>query len=157
MNGDRFPELLWVSDFGQSRYFVNNGNGSFSNATAGSGVGLDGNGMGTAVADFNGDGRPDWFVTSIYNTTPYPNQPGTGNMLYMNQGAHQFSEVSQSSGVKRAGVGGDRRRYGQRRARRHRAHQRAFITAGRSSTTTRPACSGTSARVRSRKPLRPAA
>lgn len=105
MNGDRFPELLWVSDFGQSRYFVNNGNGSFSNATAGSGVGLDGNGMGTAVADFNGDGRPDWFVTSIYNTTPYPNQPGTGNMLYMNQGAHQFSEVSQSSGVKRGGWG----------------------------------------------------
>jgi hypothetical protein len=105
MNGDRFPELLWVGDFGQSRYFVNNANGTFSNATASAGVGLDGNGMGTAVADFNGDGRPDWFVTSIFSTTPYPNQPGTGNMLYLNQGANHFVESSQIAGVKQGGWG----------------------------------------------------
>ncbi len=105
MNGDRYPELLWVSDFGQSRYFINNGNGTFANGTAASGTGLDGNGMGTAVADVNGDGRPDWFVTSIYNATPSPNQPGTGNMLYINQGGNHFSEASQSAGVKQGGWG----------------------------------------------------
>ncbi len=105
MNGDRAPELLWVSDFGQSRYFVNNGNGTFANATASAGVGLDGNGMGTAVADFNGDGRPDWFVSSIYSATAYPNQPGTGNMLYMNQGTNHFTETSQAAGVKQGGWG----------------------------------------------------
>ncbi len=105
MNGDGYPELLWVSDFAQSRYFVNNGNGTFANATASAGVGLDGNGMGTAVADFNGDGRPDWFVTSISSTTPYPNQPGTGNMLYVNQGGNHFAETSQGAGVKQGGWG----------------------------------------------------
>lgn len=105
MNGDRYPELLWVGDFGTSRYFVNNGNGTFTNATASAGVGLDGNGMGTSVADLNNDGRPDWFVTSIYDTVPQPNQPGTGNMLYMNQGSHVFSETSQPAGVKQGGWG----------------------------------------------------
>jgi hypothetical protein len=105
MNGDRYPELLWTSDFGRSRYLVNNGNGTFTDATASAGVGLDGNGMGTSIADHNGDGRPDWFVTSIFSPTPQPNQPGTGNMLYMNLGNHHFTEVSQIAGVNQGGWG----------------------------------------------------
>src|SRR5262249_40605706 len=105
MNGDRYPELLWTSDFSTSRYLVNNTNGTFTNATTSAGVGLDGNGMGTSVADFNGDGRPDWFVTSIFSPNATPFQPGTGNMLYMNQGAHHFTETSQPAGVKQGGWG----------------------------------------------------
>jgi hypothetical protein len=105
MNGDRYPELLWTSDFGGSKYLINNTNGTFTESTAAAGVGLDGNGMGTAVADVNGDGRPDWFVTSIYDTTPQPNQPGTGNMLYINQGNDHYTEVSQAAGVKQGGWG----------------------------------------------------
>ncbi len=105
MNGDRYPELLWTSDFGRSRYLVNNGDGTFTDATASAGVGLDGNGMGTSVADFNADGRPDWFVTSIYSPFPQQNQPGTGNMLYLNQGSHIFTETSQVAGVKQGGWG----------------------------------------------------
>ena len=104
MNGDGYPELLWVGDFGTSVYFINNKNGTFTPATAAAGVGLDGNGMGQIVADFNNDGLPDWYVTSIY----MPNSglgyvPGTGNMLYINQGNHHFVETSAAAGVKQAG------------------------------------------------------
>jgi hypothetical protein len=102
MNGDRYPELLWVADYGGSKYFVNNGNGTFTNRTSSAGVGLEGNGMGTIIADVNGDGRPDWFVTSIYSPDYYP---GTGNMLYINQGNGSFSEVSAAAGVKQGGWG----------------------------------------------------
>ena len=102
MNGDRYPELLWTADFQTSRYLINNGNGTFTDWTANSGTGLDGNGMGTSVLDVNGDGRPDWFVTSIYSPTYLP---GTGNMLYINQGANVFSESSAAWGVKNGGWG----------------------------------------------------
>ncbi len=105
MNGDRYPELLWTSDFGTSRYFINNGNGTFTDATVASGTGKDGNGMGTTIGDFNNDGRPDWYVTSIYSPTPTANQPGTGNMLYMNQGNHVYAETSAIAGAKQCGWG----------------------------------------------------
>jgi hypothetical protein len=94
-----------VSDFGRSAYLVNNGDGTFTESTVASGTGLDGNGMGTSVGDFNGDGLPDWFVSSLYSLTPQPNQPGTGNMLYINKGAHVFSESGIGAGVVDGGWG----------------------------------------------------
>lgn len=106
MNGDRSPELLWTADFGTSRYFVNDGNGTFTESTAASGVGLDGNGMGATIGDFNADGRPDWYVTSITTQQQgHPSVPGTGNMLYLNMGGHQYVEHSAAAGVKSGGWG----------------------------------------------------
>ena len=89
MNGDRYPELLVAADYRTSRYYVNNGNGTFSNATAPSGTSLESNGMGQAVADFNRDGLQDWYVTSVYRDEPLYNQDG--NYLYVNQGNHTFT------------------------------------------------------------------
>ena len=97
MNGDRYPELLWVSDFGASKYFINNTNGTFTEATAASGTGRDLAGMGTTIADFNNDGRPDWFVTAIYLASAPVTSPG--NMLYINQGSHHFVESGAAWGV----------------------------------------------------------
>ena len=57
MDGARYPELLLVADCGMSRYFRNNGNGTFSDLTAVSGTGLDANGMGSAVGDPYGSPR----------------------------------------------------------------------------------------------------
>ena len=96
LNDDRYPELLWVADFGTSRLLLNNADGSFTDITASAGVGLDSNGMGSAVADFNRDGRMDWYVTSRLNDT---GTSGSGNMLYMNEGDLTFSEVSHEAGV----------------------------------------------------------
>lgn len=107
MNGDRYPELLLAADFRTSRYFRNNANGSFTNITFQSGTGMDGNGMGATVADINGDGRPDWYVSSIYSVhgTVSTWIPGTGNMLYINTGHHNYLEQSALYGVKDGGWG----------------------------------------------------
>lgn len=94
MNGDRYPELLWVGDFGTSEYLINDGDGTFTNATASAGVGFDGTEMGHTVADFNRDGLFDWYVTTI-----------STNNLYMNLGNHTYQERATISGVDFTGWG----------------------------------------------------
>jgi len=101
MDGDRYPELLWVADFGTSRYLVNNRDGTFSDATASAGAGIETNGMGNCIGDFDNDGRLDWYVTSIYAGTSFY----TGNMLYRNVGPHQFAEIGTQAGVADGGWG----------------------------------------------------
>ena len=95
MDGDLWPDLLVAADFGSSRYFTD--------ITTASGTGMDEFGMGSAVGDLDGDTDLDWFVTSINQE---PSGGGNiGNMLYLNQGAHTYSEVSQSAGVSDGGWG----------------------------------------------------
>lgn len=95
INNDGLPDILLVADFFTSRVYVNNGDGTFTNATAAWGAGLDSNGMGNAVGDFNNDGLTDWYVTS--RIAP-GGGAGSGNMLYMNNGAG-FTERSVPAGV----------------------------------------------------------
>ena len=48
------------------RLYVNDGSGSFAERTAASGIAdLRGYGMGIAVADYDGDGCPDLYVTAV--------------------------------------------------------------------------------------------
>jgi hypothetical protein len=115
MNKDRWPELLLTCDFGDgdplsARYYLNNKDGTFSDVTddPGSGLGLDQNAMGQAVADFNADGFLDWFITNIYD--PQGAQHGwpsarTGNKLYMNNGDNTFDEIAEDVGIDDGGWG----------------------------------------------------
>jgi hypothetical protein len=105
MNGDRYPELLVSADFMTSRYYANDGDGTFTDETVDSGTGLDGNGMGSTIGDFDGDGRLDWYVTSIWTMIKHPTIPGTGNMLYLNQGDHVYVESGQLMEVHDGGWG----------------------------------------------------
>lgn len=104
MNGDKYPELLVAADFRTSQYFINNQDGTFTNSTVVSGLGLDSNGMGSAVADMNNDGLLDWYVTSI-NQPWQPNLKRDGNKLYMNQGNHVYVESAKAAGVDAGGWG----------------------------------------------------
>jgi len=106
MDGDLYPELLLTGDISTSRYYINNGDGTFTDATGSSGTGLDANGMGQAIADFDLDGNFDWYVTSIHLEREWtPLVPGTGNMLYMGRPGHQFVENSIAARVNDGGWG----------------------------------------------------
>lgn len=93
MDGDRYPELLLASDFGTSRYMVNNGDGTFRDWTDNSGTSQETNGMGSTIGDFNNDGLIDWYVTSVDTSG------GNGNKLYLNLGSHRYREVAKPAGV----------------------------------------------------------
>jgi hypothetical protein len=103
IDGDGWPELLLAADFGTSRFFLNQKNGTFANATGAWRAGQDTFGMGVAVADFNDDGHLDWYVTSIYEENAGPDERD-GNLLYVNRRT-RFVEVSNWAGVNDGGWG----------------------------------------------------
>lgn len=99
-DGDGWEDLFVVADFGYSQLFHNNHDGTFSNVTAVAGVGLEEDGMGSALGDINSDGLPDWFVTNVFETV------GTmGNRLYINRGDGSFDDQTDLYGVARGGWG----------------------------------------------------
>jgi hypothetical protein len=98
LDADGWPELVLTSDFGTSRLFWNDGDGTFTDGTVAAGVGGDENGMGSAIADWDGDGDLDWFITSIFD--PNGVWGPTGNRLYRNEGNRVFSDVTDAAGVR---------------------------------------------------------
>jgi hypothetical protein len=97
-----------VADFNYSQYFINNQDGAFTNATD-TDVIIDGNGMGSAVGDYDNDGDLDWFVTSIECIVGVGNCDGgvlsqIGNRLYRNQNG-VFEDATAEAGVASGGWG----------------------------------------------------
>lgn len=99
-DGDNQPDILLVNSgfwpghaaTNQSSntlaLYRNDGNGHFTDVTAGSGLTASFYGMGVATADYDNDGRPDIFVTAV-----------GGNHLFHNEGKGKFVEVTTSAGV----------------------------------------------------------
>jgi enediyne biosynthesis protein E4 len=71
-------------------FYRNNGDGTFTNATAAAGLtDTTGKGLGVVVLDFDNDTRPDIYVAN--DSTP--------NFLYQNRGGGRFEEVGLVRGV----------------------------------------------------------
>ena len=68
--------------------YRNNGDGTFTDVTARTGVGDTGMGMGVSVADYDNDGDQDLFVT---NYGP--------NVFYRNNGDGTFTDITREAGV----------------------------------------------------------
>ena len=68
--------------------YRNNGDGTFTDVTERAGVTGTAYGMGAAAGDYDGDGRPDLYVTQ------YPS-----NVLYHNNGDGTFTDVTEKAGV----------------------------------------------------------
>ncbi len=100
INDDLYPDILSVADFNHSAVFINNRDGTFTNATDVDVI-IDGNGMGSAVGDYDNDGDLDWFVSSIEDTG-VPGNAGVisqiGNRLYRNNNG-VFEDATSEAGV----------------------------------------------------------
>ena len=99
LDRDGWPDLAIASDFRETRLFWNDGTGRFVDGTAAAGVGSDEHGRGAVTADFDGDGRLDLFVSSIF-ADGFAN--ATGNRLLRYDGNRTFTDVTDAAGVRNA-------------------------------------------------------
>lgn len=111
LDGDGRLDLVVTGDVCSSRILRNTG-GRFEAITPRTAAPMTQNGMGSVIADLNGDGIPDWLVTGIY----FPAAPGrcpfqqfftgcSGNRLYLGRGDGTFTEASKRYGLRDAGWG----------------------------------------------------
>jgi len=116
-NGDLWPDLYVVNDFGRKNLYRNNGDGTFTDVAGETGVEDIGAGMGVAWLDFNNDGREDLYVADMWTAAGIRvsmqdnfqknASPGTralyrkhamGNSLFQNTGV-RFEDVGARSGT----------------------------------------------------------
>ena len=101
VNGDGLPDLYFTSNVGPNRLYINKGNYKFEDVTDRAGVGGGGVGgwtTGVTMADVNGDGRLDIYVSGV----SYLSKHGH-NVLYINNGDGTFSDRTKEFGLEFAG------------------------------------------------------
>ena len=99
-NNDGWDDLYVACDFGTDRFFVNNGNGTFSDITE-KAIGIDTKkGMNVDWGDFDNDGLLDIYVTNI--TDDYMKE---GNFMWKNNGNLTFTDVSRETNTYDTGWG----------------------------------------------------
>ena len=74
--------------------YRNNGDGTFRDATAGSGLDVEMYGMGVAAGDYDNDGRTDVYVKAL-----------EGDRLFHNEGGGKFRDVTRAAGIANASFG----------------------------------------------------
>jgi enediyne biosynthesis protein E4 len=99
VNGDSLPDLYFSSNLESNRLYLNRGDFRFEDVTEKAGVaGPAGWKTGVTMADVNGDGRMDIYVSTV----SYLSMRGR-NMLYINNGDGTFTDRAESYGVAKAG------------------------------------------------------
>lgn len=99
-DGDGWLDILlinsksWSASGPRARHalYRNNGNGTFSDVTTASGLGVEMYGMGVAAADYDNDGWLDIYITGL-----------DGNRLFRGTGGGRFADVTTRAGVAASG------------------------------------------------------
>ncbi len=116
-NGDNWPDLYVVNDFGRKNLYRNNGDGTFTDVAREVGVEDIGAGMSGAWADFDNDGREDLYVANMWTAAGLRvseqsifqkeagaearvlyHQHAMGNSLFRNKG-NAFEDFGMRSGT----------------------------------------------------------
>jgi hypothetical protein len=100
-DGDGWLDILFVNsrDWKPGRkslqaFYRNNRNGTFTDASKGSGLDVQLYGMGVTVGDYDNDGLPDVYLTAL-----------EGDRLFRNLGKGKFQDVTAASGIRNASFG----------------------------------------------------
>lgn len=102
LNNDYYPDIVFVNSRSwtkggaksTSALYLNNKNGSFRDATAGSGLDVEVYGLGISAGDFDNDGLPDLYITAL-----------EGDRLLRNEGNGKFRDVTALAGITNKGFG----------------------------------------------------
>jgi tetratricopeptide (TPR) repeat protein len=110
-NGDGWPDLYVVNDFGRKNLYRNNGDGTFTDVAEETGVADVGAGMSVSWLDYDNNGKPDLYVGNMWTAAGnriteqdiFQNNAGEktrtlyrkhamGNSLYRNLGTPGFED-----------------------------------------------------------------
>jgi enediyne biosynthesis protein E4 len=91
VNGATMPDLVKDGPQYSDRLFRNNGDGTFTDVTATTGVVGQGFNIGVAIGDYDNDGFEDIFVAGVHRNT-----------LYHNNGDGTFTDVTERAGLVRS-------------------------------------------------------
>jgi tetratricopeptide (TPR) repeat protein len=117
-NGDGWPDLYVVNDFGRKNLYKNNGDGTFTDIAKEAGVEDVGAGMSASWLDCDNDGRQDLYVADMWTAAGLRvssqlrfqqwaseevralyRRHAMGNCLYRNRGQGEFEEDGARSGT----------------------------------------------------------
>ncbi len=99
VNGDGLPDLYFTANLGPNRLYLNRGDYGFEDVTDRAGVrGAGGWTTGVTMADVNGDGRLDIYVSGV----DYLGMHGR-SALYVNNGDGTFTDRTREYGLEHAG------------------------------------------------------
>jgi tetratricopeptide (TPR) repeat protein/peroxiredoxin len=115
-NGDQWPDLYVVNDFGRKNLYRNNGDGTFTDIAPEAGVEDVGAGMSVCWRDFDNDGKEDLYVADMWtaaglrisqqenfqkdagaDTRALYRKHAMGNSLFHNAGKERFADASARS------------------------------------------------------------
>lgn len=117
-NGDGWPDLYVVNDFGRNNLYRNNGDGTFAAVSSEAHVDEAGAGMSACWLDFDNDGNQDIYAAGMWvaagmrvfeDSQFHSGEPAkvrdlyrrhmSGNSLYRNLGSENFQNVGNKAGV----------------------------------------------------------
>ncbi len=99
VDNDGLPDLYFTSNLGPNRLYLNKGDYRFEDITERAGVaGGGGWTTGATIADVNGDGHVDIYVSAVSHLTMRGH-----NILYINNGDVSFTDMTDAYGLGHAG------------------------------------------------------